>query len=228
MPTTTAEHNRSLVTPGIYSLLPIRDFLPGALTAADGVMVRTDGCYVAGFHLGGSLTYFGDDAAMNEMKARVEALLRTVPEESMRVQFRYEVVENANGLIDRYEALQRTESDVARRMDAIRIEGWRKEEEHSEFLTRLAAVYFIWDPALHERLNRTTTSVLAGHKDELKSTGGSRRRLSRAAAFLVLSNASSRKLRRRCRPSHKPRSARKNTSPLSLSLRASSAALSRP
>jgi hypothetical protein len=54
MPTTTAEHKRSLVTPGIYSLLPIRDFLPGALTPADGVMVRTDGCYVAGFHLGGS------------------------------------------------------------------------------------------------------------------------------------------------------------------------------
>ena len=79
MPTTTAEHNRSLVTPGIYSLLPIRDFLPGALTPADGVMVRTDGCYVAGFHLGGSLTYFGDDAAMNEMKSRVEALLRTFP-----------------------------------------------------------------------------------------------------------------------------------------------------
>jgi len=36
MPTTTAEHNRSLITPGIYSLLPIRDFLPGALTPADG------------------------------------------------------------------------------------------------------------------------------------------------------------------------------------------------
>jgi len=102
-------------------------------------------------------------------EARVEALLRTVPEESMRVQFRYEVVENANGLIDRYEALQRTESDVARRMDAIRIEGWRKEEEHSEFLTRLAAVYFIWDPALHERLNRTTTSVLASHKDDSRA-----------------------------------------------------------
>jgi len=169
MPTTTAKHNRSLVTPGIYSLLPIRDFLPGALTPADGVMVRTDGCYVAGFHLGGSLTYFADDAAMNEMKSRVEALLRTIPEESMRVQFRYEVVENANGLIDRYEALQRTESDVARRMDAIRMEGWRKEEEHSEFLTRLAAVYFIWDPALHEQLNRTTTGILAGHKNEPKA-----------------------------------------------------------
>ena len=24
--------------------------------------------------------------------------------------------------------------------------AWRKEEEHGEFLTRLAAVYFIWDP----------------------------------------------------------------------------------
>ena len=106
------------------------------------------------------MTYFGDDPALNEMHARIEALLRAIPEESMRVQFRYEVVENTNGLIDRYEALQRTESEIARRMDTIRMEGWRKEEEDGAFLTRLAAVYFIWDPALHERLNRTAAGAL--------------------------------------------------------------------
>src|SRR5208282_2609573 len=113
--------------------------------------------------------YFGDDDAMNEMKSRIEAVLRTIPEESMRVQFRYEVVENTNGLIDRYQEFQRTESDIARRMDAIRIEGWKKEEAAGEFLTRLAAVYFIWDPALHERLNRTTTSIIAGAENQPKA-----------------------------------------------------------
>src|ERR1700739_2377203 len=103
MPITTEQFKRSLVVPGLYSLLPIRAFVPGALVPGDGIMVRTDGCYVAGYQLGGSLTYFGDDPAMNEMHARIEALLRAIPEESMRVQFRYEVVENTNGLIDRYE-----------------------------------------------------------------------------------------------------------------------------
>ena len=169
MPITTEQFKRSLVVPGLYSLLPIRAFVPGALVPSDGIMVRTDGCYVAGYQLGGSLTYFGDDSAMNEMHARIEALLRAIPEESMRVQFRYEVVENTNGLIDRYEALQRTESEIARRMDTIRMEAWRKEEEDGAFLTRLAAVYFIWDPALHERLNRTAAGALEGNHDQPKA-----------------------------------------------------------
>ena len=169
MPITTAERKRSLVVPGMFSLLPIRAFANGDPVVANGVMVRIDGCYVAGYQLGGSLTYFGDDDAMNEMKSRIEALLRTIPEESMRVQFRYEVVENTNGLIDRYQDFQRTESDIARRMDAIRIEGWKKEEAAGEFLTRLVAVYFIWDPVLHERLNRTTTSIIAGAENQPKA-----------------------------------------------------------
>ena len=116
---TNANYYRSNTTAllsrqGCSLLLPIRAFEKGALPGQDndGVMVRTDGCYVAGYQLGGSLTYFGDDAAMNDMNARVEALIRAVPEESMRIQFRYEVIENANGLIDRYEALQRTESEL--------------------------------------------------------------------------------------------------------------------
>ena len=45
MPITTAQFKRSLVVPGLYSLLPIRAFVPGALVPSDGIMVRTDGCY---------------------------------------------------------------------------------------------------------------------------------------------------------------------------------------
>jgi hypothetical protein len=56
-------------------------------------MIRTAGCYVAGFRMAGTLTYLADDHGRNETKELMESLLRTVPEQSMRLQFRYEVVE---------------------------------------------------------------------------------------------------------------------------------------
>ena len=46
MPKTRAQHERSLEDPAVCELLKIRDFL-------DNVMVRTDGCYVAGFRVAG-------------------------------------------------------------------------------------------------------------------------------------------------------------------------------
>jgi hypothetical protein len=44
MPRTPAQQERSLQDPAVCELLKIRDFL-------DNVMVRTDGCYVAGFRV---------------------------------------------------------------------------------------------------------------------------------------------------------------------------------
>jgi hypothetical protein len=80
MPVSTEE----LQHPGIYSLLPIREFL-------DDVMVRTDGCYVAGFRIGLFDAIYGvDDVARVEMARRMDGVLRVIPEQSMRVQFRYE------------------------------------------------------------------------------------------------------------------------------------------
>ena len=103
MPRTMAQQEKSLDDPAVCELLKIRDFL-------DGVMVRTDGCYVAGFRIGGSLTYFADDEGRNEAKTMLESLLRAVPEQSMRLQFRYEVVESLNGLLARYQAASRSTS----------------------------------------------------------------------------------------------------------------------
>ena len=80
MPKTIAEHQRSLTAPAMCELLPIRAFL-------DDVMVRLDGSYVAGFHINGAQTYFADDRERDEMKGLLESLLRTISEESMRVQF---------------------------------------------------------------------------------------------------------------------------------------------
>ena len=103
MPRTTAQQERSLQDPAVCELLKIRDFL-------DNVMVRTDGCYVAGFRVQGSVTYFADDEGRNEAKGVVESLLRAMPEQSMRVQFRYEVVESLNGLLDQYRDASRSET----------------------------------------------------------------------------------------------------------------------
>ena len=46
MPRTMVQQERSLQDPAVCELLKVRDFL-------DNVMVRTDGCYVAGYRVAG-------------------------------------------------------------------------------------------------------------------------------------------------------------------------------
>lgn len=144
MPVTTAQHERSLEDPAVCELLKIRDFL-------NNVMVRTDGCYVAGFGVAGSMTYFGDDEERNESKSVLESLLRAMPEQSMRLQFRYEVVESLNGLLDQYQQEMRCENAEVQALDEQRMAIWTEKEREGAYLTRIAAVYLIWDPAKHKR-----------------------------------------------------------------------------
>jgi hypothetical protein len=116
-------------------------------------MIRTAGCYVAGFRMAGTLTYFADDHGRNETKELMESLLRTVPEQSMRLQFRYEVVvEGLNGLLTQYNDHRRTQNTEALVLERHRVKQWKEREEEGEYLTRLAAVYLIWDPEKHRRL----------------------------------------------------------------------------
>ncbi len=115
-------------------------------------MIRTDGSYVAGFRMAGTLTYFADDDSRNETKELVESLLRTVPEQSMRLQFRYEVVEGLNGLLAQYDDHRRTRNTEALVLERHRVKQWKEREEEGEYLTRLAPVYLIWDPEKHRRL----------------------------------------------------------------------------
>lgn len=145
MPTTQAEHKRSLENPAMCELLPIRD-------ALDNVIVRTDGCYVAGFRITGALTYFADDEGRNENKEMLESLLRTIPEQSMRLQFRYEVVEGLNGLMNKYEDHRRSEAQPALVLEKHRTAQWKQKDAAGEYLTRIATLYVIWDPAKHQRM----------------------------------------------------------------------------
>jgi type IV secretory pathway VirB4 component len=151
MPLTVQEHERNLRNPALCEQLPVRDYL-------DNVVVRTNGSFVAGYELKGLMTYFAGDEGRDRGKMMLEALLRSIPEQSMRVQFRYEVVEDLGDLLDRYAAGQESSNDGVRSLDEVRVEKWKDKELSGQYARALLHAYFIWDPAVHHRLTGKKTS----------------------------------------------------------------------
>ena len=147
MPVTQAEHDRNLKAPAVCELLPLRD-----LPRGDNIMVRTNGAFVAGYELGGIQGYFATDNNRNLNKAMLEALLRGVPDVSMRIQFRYEISERLGDLLDRYIREERTEQSEVMALDTHRLRMWREKERSGFFFENRLHAYFIWDPRLHARL----------------------------------------------------------------------------
>src|ERR1700757_4639690 len=147
MPVTQAEHDRRLKVPAVCELLPLRD-----LPLGDNIMVRTNGAFVAGYELRGVLAYFATDGDRNQNKSMLEALFRSVPDVSMRIQFRYEISEHLGDLLDNYIREQRTEQSEVMALDSHRLRMWRQKEQSGYFLENRLHVYFIWDPRVHARL----------------------------------------------------------------------------
>lgn len=145
MPITIAEHEKKLQEPALCELLPVRDYL-------DNVIVRTNGAFVAGYELAGLLSYFASDDGRDRGKLMLEALLRSIPEQSMCVQIRYEVVEDVGDLLNRYAAGQKSESEPAIQLDRLRVERWAAKEAAGHYMRAVLHAYLIWDPALHHRL----------------------------------------------------------------------------
>ena len=119
MPLTFAQHEKKKKSPAVCELLPLRDIL-------DKVMVRTNGAFVAGYELRGVLSYFATDEDRNQAKDQVEALLRSVPDVSMRVQFRYEITEDLGDLarsLRRHAAHRAIRADGARYAPAADVAG---------------------------------------------------------------------------------------------------------
>ena len=145
MPLTLEQRERRLQDPAICELLPVRDYL-------DNIMVRIDGSFVAGYELNGLTTYFASDEGRDRGKLMLEALLRSLPEQSMRVQFRYEVVEDLGHVLGDYVSGQRSESSAVIELDALRVERWKTKEEAGAYTRSIQHVYFIWDPVLHRRI----------------------------------------------------------------------------
>jgi hypothetical protein len=146
VPLTAEQHERKLTDPALCEQLPVRDYL-------DNIVVRTNGAFAAGYALNGLASYFASDEGRDRSKLMLEALLRSLPEQSMRVQFRYEIVEDLGDLLDQYVAGQHSERDEAVALDELRVERWRGKERNGCYMQSLLHVYFIWDPVVHHRVS---------------------------------------------------------------------------
>jgi hypothetical protein len=142
---TLEQHERKLHDPALCEQLPVRDYL-------DNIMVRTNGAFVAGYELKGLASYFASDEGRDRGKLMLEALLRSLPEQSMRVQFRYELVEDLGELLERYAEAQQSERVEVIALDDLRIERWQMKEANGHYMRPLLHVYFIWDPVVHRRI----------------------------------------------------------------------------
>lgn len=145
MPLTLVQHEKKLQDSALCEQLPVRDYL-------DNVVVRTNGGFVAGYDLKGLTSYFASDEGRERGKLMLEALLRSLPEQSMRVQFRYEVVEDLGDLLEQYAAGQQSERAEAIVLDDLRVDRWRTKEIDGAYMRPLLNVYFIWDPVTHHRV----------------------------------------------------------------------------
>jgi hypothetical protein len=76
VPLTLEQHVRKLHDPPLCEQLPVRDYL-------DDVVVRTNGAFLAGYELRGLASYFASDEGRDRGKVMLEALLRSLPEQSM-------------------------------------------------------------------------------------------------------------------------------------------------
>ena len=122
MPITMSEHKKALRKPPLCELLPVRDYL-------DGVAVQMDGSFVAGYELDGLNSYYPDDDGRNRSKRPFEALVRSLPERSMRMQIRFEITEGIGDVRKQYPRLNRSENPVLQDIDRIRMQQWDENEE---------------------------------------------------------------------------------------------------
>jgi len=147
MPMTYAEHERKKKLPAVCELFSLRD-----LPEDENIMVRTNGAFVAGYELRGILGYFATDGDRNQTKAMLEALFRSVPDVSMRVQFRYEISERLGDLLDNYVNEQRASQPEVSKLDLHRMRMWSEKEQAGYFFENRLQVFYIWDPRIHAKL----------------------------------------------------------------------------
>jgi hypothetical protein len=142
MPLTAEKYHQSLAAPPLCEQLRIRDVL-------DNVAIQTDGSFVAGYEVGGIQSYYASDEGRNRIKSLLEALIRSLPERSMRMQARLEIAEGTGDLISRYLRERRSDSPILRELDRFHVELWRSREEAGFYLQHFLHLYFIWNPRIH-------------------------------------------------------------------------------
>src|SRR5712691_2810235 len=115
MPTTIEQHKASLHQPAFSELLPVRDIL-------NDVIIRTTGALVAGYELSCINSYYLNDDGRNRTKLALEALIRSLPERSMRMQVRFEITEGLGDLRERYQQHLRNQNPTPWALDRVRMD----------------------------------------------------------------------------------------------------------
>ena len=144
MPVTMEQYEKSLAAPALCEQLRIRDLL-------DDVAIQLDGSLVAAYELNGMHSYYASDEMRNRTKNSLEALVRSLPERSMRMQIRFEIAEGAGDLLARYNREQGNESPILQELDRLHAEHWRSKDASGLYLRHLLHVYFIWNPRIHHQ-----------------------------------------------------------------------------
>ena len=86
MPLTVQQHSKSLAQPPLCEQLKVRDII-------DDLFIELNGSFVAGYTVSGINSYYASDEERNRTKLSLEALVRSLPERSMRMQARFEISE---------------------------------------------------------------------------------------------------------------------------------------
>src|SRR2546427_949690 len=137
--TSSRQHEFELHNPALCEELRIRDIL-------DNVAVMTSGAFVAAYELSGIHSYYHTEEMRNRAKESFEAVLRSMPERSMRLHLRFEIRQDTGDMIGRYIACTRNANAVLAAIDEERAFRWSEKETAGEFLDYRLHAMFYWDP----------------------------------------------------------------------------------
>ena len=142
--TSSRQHELELHNPALCEELRIRDIL-------DSVGVMTNGTFVAAYELSGVHSYYHTEDMRNRAKESLEAVLRSMPERSMRLHLRFEIRQDTGNVIGRYISLRSKHecSSGCDRRGAAALGGQEKEAA-GEFLDYRLHAMFYWDPVIHQ------------------------------------------------------------------------------
>ena len=144
MPLTMDQYKKTLAQPPFCEQLKVRDL-------TDDLLIQLNGSFVAGYKVSGIHSYYASDEERNRTKLALEALIRSLPERSMRLQTRFEISEGDGDLIARYNREQQNPSPVLQAIDREQSEAWLRKNAEGHYLQHMLHFYFIWDPRIHHQ-----------------------------------------------------------------------------
>src|SRR5437764_10035858 len=119
--TSSKQHEFGMHNPAFCEELHIRDIL-------DNVAVMTSGVFVAAYEVSGVHSYYHTEDMRNRAKESLEAVLRSMPERSMRLHLRFEIRQDTGNVIGRYVGCTRNTNAVLTSIDEARCSRWSEKE----------------------------------------------------------------------------------------------------